>query len=136
MAEIPKMYKIYLLVVAIICFMYAILNIALTEIYIASLGPYFYYNPWGDRLTGFTLLCFGIFNVLAVMRPEWDKIKRYLEFGLLWMAFGLIQGVFQFADVNITSYPGVLMNTIVAYTFMAVFFALGLLLYLQERKKS
>jgi len=81
MAEISKEAKIIFLINMIVSFIFAFLFLGIPEIYAAlTNAPYF--SPICWRQLGGTLLLFGIFTIIALIRKEWEQVRIFWELGI------------------------------------------------------
>jgi len=81
MAEISKEAKIVFLINAISLFIFAFFFLIIPEIY-AEWTNEAYFSPICWRQLGGTLLLFGIFTIIALMRKEWEQVRIYWELGI------------------------------------------------------
>ncbi|NVM31150.1 MAG: hypothetical protein HWN65_20095 [Candidatus Helarchaeota archaeon] len=133
MTEISKGLKITLLAIAAFCFFYAVLFLGFVEIMLdAMVWPYD--DPILARTDGILFLVFGIINIIAIRRAEWDKVQLYLEFAMLWLMFSL---TFNIVDLFVLAGTSVAIVYVWAIIAIEVVFIVALLyFYLKERKKS
>ena len=87
MTEISKGYKLALLFMAGSALVYGVLTFYKS---IFGMVGFPYYDPVSTRSVGVSLVCLGVFNILAVLRAEGENIKLYLEFVIIWMIFSII----------------------------------------------
>jgi len=78
MSEIKKITKIALVYNAIVTFLFAILLIFLTEIFITLLTGWT--NPLSPRNFGGLCLLSAIFSVILLRKKEWEEIKLTYAF--------------------------------------------------------
>lgn len=89
-----KEFKIVLIISAIIGFLYGILYVFLPDIvYSTNDAPY--YDPHFWRLFGGVLIVIGIVAVLGIIKGDWDHIKSFVFFVILFL---IMTGI-----INITS---------------------------------
>ena len=137
MAEISKGFKIVILLIVIASLYYAIMYLFLTDLYYATLGYplHPYHDPWAVRANGITMLCFGIFGLLAVKVADWEKIRLYMQFGIVWLLVSLIEGNLTWLDPQAITVSGGLLMSIVTLVLGIVFIVLIIYFYRQEEKK-
>ncbi|NVM03259.1 MAG: hypothetical protein HWN67_13040 [Candidatus Helarchaeota archaeon] len=98
MTEISKELKIMLIVDVITAFIYGFLFMIIPEVvYVLRNYPHFAPQFW--RLWGGTCFAMGIFCLIAVKRAEWENIKIFLEFGILWLIFAIVVNMLAFTIV-------------------------------------
>lgn len=78
MTEIKKITKIALVYNAIVTFLFAILLIFLTELFITPLTGWT--NPLSPRNFGGLCLLSAIFSVILIRKKEWEEIKLTYAF--------------------------------------------------------
>ncbi len=81
--EISKGLKLWFLISSIIGFIFTFIYLVILEIYWIMVDwPYF--DPIFGRILGITLLCLGVFSFLSYRETEWERVKIFLEFSILW----------------------------------------------------
>ncbi|NVM31809.1 MAG: hypothetical protein HWN65_23420 [Candidatus Helarchaeota archaeon] len=133
MAEISKGFKIIIIVSGAVALFYGIWWTFLTEAYYTMIGGT-NYDPPSVRGQGGTLILLGIFNLLAGLRLEWDRMKYYIQFGMSWLVVMIILNIVNFFGDVMT--PAALMLTWMNIAILAAFLVLFVYFYLQEEKKS
>jgi len=94
MAEISKEMKIVLIINMIVGLIYGIMYVFLPEgVYSLNDSPYFDPHFW--RLFGGALMAIGIGVLLGMLNGDWDKIKIFLQFAIIFLII--------IALVNLTS---------------------------------
>ena len=94
MAEISKEMKIVLIINMIVGLLYGIMYVFLPEgLYSLNDAPYFDPHFW--RLFGGALVAVGIVILLAILNGDWDNIKLFYQFALVFLII--------IALVNLTS---------------------------------
>lgn len=133
MAEISKPFKIAMIVIGAIALLYGIWWVIFTDAYYTMMGgPYF--DPGAMRGQGGTLLCFGIFNMIAALKLEWEQAKYYVEFAIGWMIIMVVLNAINLADPLYSAMD--IMMFWVNIALLAVFLAVVLYFYLQQEKRS
>ncbi len=94
MAEISKEFKIMLIIDIIIAFIYGILYVFLPEI-VYSMNDAPYFDPHFWRLFGGAILTIGIVAIYAFIKKEWNDIKSFVFYVLVFL---IVIGI-----INITS---------------------------------
>ncbi|NVM31455.1 MAG: hypothetical protein HWN65_21635 [Candidatus Helarchaeota archaeon] len=126
MTEITKAMKIYLLVTSITCIAYGIIYGFLPwEFHLFIDYPF--YDPGVSAALGAVLFAFGGFNLIALKKAEWEKIRMYIELGMtlhilwgtvsLWEVFtyGLSQPALTNASFNAALFFGLFILTFLLY---------------------
>ncbi|NVM27832.1 MAG: hypothetical protein HWN65_03230 [Candidatus Helarchaeota archaeon] len=131
MTEISKGYKIALLLIAGTALVYAALTFY-KSIY-GMLG-FPYYDPVSTRSVGVTLLCLGIFNILAVMRAEGENLRLYLEFVIIWMMISIITNTVSLFNPQLVSSPNFMADFSITMAIIINNTVLALYFYLKEIK--
>ncbi|MFX0060448.1 MAG: hypothetical protein ACFE8J_19290 [Candidatus Heimdallarchaeota archaeon] len=94
MAEISKEFKIMLIVDIIVALIYGILYVFLPDfVYSTNDAPY--YDPHFWRLFGGVILGIGIVVVYALIKKDWDDIKFFVFYVIIFL---IITGI-----INISS---------------------------------
>jgi len=89
MAEISKRMKLLLIIHVIIAIIYGFLYLVIPEIFSKLIdAPAFDPHVW--RLWGGMLIVLAIFGVLMIKRAEWENIKLFWEFVIIWLIMVLI----------------------------------------------
>ena len=133
MAEISKAYKIVLLIMAGIGIAYGVQWIFLTDIiYAITASPF--QDPFMARGAGVTLLCLGVFNILAVMKAEVEKIRLYVEFVIVWLIPTTILIIMTMFDPVLAAIPMYMLSMWIALTIYAGSTALVVIFYFREIK--
>ena len=84
MAEISKRMKLLLIIHVIIAGIYGFLYLVIPEIFSKLVdAPSFDPQVW--RLWGGTLIVLAIFGVLMIKRAEWENMKIFWEFIIIWL---------------------------------------------------
>ena len=132
MSEITKEMKIMLLIDGVVSLVYMFFFLIIPETY-NELTDAAHYCPITIRQVGATLLCFGICCVLAITRGEWEEIRLFFEFGMLWLLIIGIIGIFSatiYADT-----PAAVASNWTANIIVYILLAGSFFLYLREQKQ-
>jgi len=84
MAEISKEAKIVFLINAVASFIFTFFFLIIPEMY-SDLTDGAYFSPICWRQLGGTLLVFGIFAIVALIRKEWEQVRIFWEFGIAFL---------------------------------------------------
>ncbi len=83
--EIPRSLRIMWLINAIVSLMFSFFYIVILEAY-TMMSNYPYLDPIRGRAVGVTLALLGIFSIIAATKEEWEQVKLYFEFLMVWIA--------------------------------------------------
>ncbi|MFX0186114.1 MAG: hypothetical protein ACFE8A_00105 [Candidatus Hodarchaeota archaeon] len=131
MAEMSKEIKIVFIINAIVAFIYGCIFLLIPDLY-ESLTDSPYHNPALLRLWGGTIILLGIVALLAVMRGEWDNVKIFFEFAILWLIMVEILGLLTFTYVPYTAAS--LASQIMDMIVVAILLVMDIYFYLREEK--
>ena len=123
MAEISKEAKIVLLINIISSFIFAFFFLIIPEIY-ADWTNEAYFSPICWRQLGGTLLLFGIFTLIALMRKEWEQVRIYWELGIAFLI------VLVSIDIWVMAY-GLFDYTVIVEIVLV---AINIFFYIRERR--
>ena len=89
MPPISNGLKYILIAFTVFCFVFMPFFLIFTEGFsLATQWPWL--DPFFGRTYGVLLLALGISSILAILKKEWERIKIYIEFLMLWMVFVII----------------------------------------------
>ena len=89
MPPISKGFRYILIAFCVFCFAFMPFFLFFTEGFsLATQWPWL--DPFFGRTYGVLLLALGISSILAILKKEWERIKIYIEFLMLWMFFVII----------------------------------------------
>ena len=131
MTEIKKITKISLIVYAIVDFIYAMLLLFLTDIFV---NPLFgWTNPMSPRNMGGIFLLSAIFIVILLRKKEWEEIKLtyafMYSFFIMTIPIELIVAVVYAPTLSTLAISQHVMDLIL----MSVLFILGVYSYIKQR---
>lgn len=89
MAEISKNMKILIIIHIVIAIIYGFLYLVIPEIF-STLNDAPYFDPHVWRLWGGTLIVLVIFGVVMIKVAEWENIKVFWGFVIIWIIMILI----------------------------------------------
>ena len=82
--EIPKALRIIWIISSIVCITFSFFYIVILEYY-TTWSNYPYLDPIRGRAVGITIALIGIFSIIAVRKNEWESIKLFFEFVIVWI---------------------------------------------------
>jgi hypothetical protein len=130
MPPISNALKYILIAFTVFCFAFMPFFLFFTEGFsLATQWPWL--DPFFGRLYGVLLLAMGIGSILAILKKEWERIKIYIEFLMLWMFFVIILTVvmiltFSFSMVSLLL---ILVQAGLLSTFLLIFLFYYLIKY-------
>ena len=131
MTEISKEVKTLFIIDAIVAFIYAFLYLIIPEAYAEMTDPpYFCPDTW--RNYGATILAIAIFCLLAIKTAEWEQVKIFLEFGIVWLILMLCVGIYSL--IAFPSSAEYLANAYLNNGVVTALIILNLIIYLREKK--
>ncbi len=127
--ELPKWFKIGLLINGIVCIIYGGLYVFAPEYSIIE-ADWIYYDPFFIQTKGITVMAFGIFSLYSLKVNDWEKLKIYFEFGILWLTLMSLLYIYGVATLPLTEVSTTSMITdIVVYL---IFDAIYIIIYIQK----
>jgi len=132
MTEISKAFKIFMIVAGAIALFYGIWWTFLTGTYYDMVG-WVHSDPSSVRGQGGTLIILGIFNCIAALRIEWEKMKFYVQFAFGWLIIMLILNFVNFFDPLVPAAQ--LLVVWINIAFLSAIIVLLIYFYTQQEKK-
>ena len=131
MTEIKKLTKISLIALSIVYFIFGILLVFLTEIFIGGLTGWT--NPLSPRNFGGILLLGAILAIILLRKKEWEEIK--IPFTFLFSFFIMTIPIELIVAIVYSSTlpPAAISQTILNEIIMCSLFTLGIVSYLKQR---
>jgi hypothetical protein len=131
MTEIKKLTKISLIIYTIVTFLYGILNVFLTEIFVIPTSGF--NDPFHTRAFGGICFLSSIFAFILLRKNEWEEIKVMYSY-----LFGLFIPTILLNIINFAIYfpvliPGAISTLIMGLILMLILFTLGIVSYIQQR---
>ena len=135
MAEISRAFKIVILIGVITDFTFSIFYIFLPDIYYTFIP-----SPWYDlaaaRIVGLIFFTFGCCGTLAIKRAEWEQLRLYVEFGIVFLTLLMILNIALALDPSLAPYQTLIFSYWIIAAMSAGFVFSNLYFYLKEQKKS
>lgn len=129
--EISKGLKLWFLISSIVGFIFTFIYLVVLEIYWTMIDwPYF--DPIFGRILGITLLTISIISVLAYRETEWENVKIFVEFAIIWLISLIIVNIW---SVFATSFsPTALGSVWFDTTLLIVMAIVNIYFFLQHQK--
>lgn len=135
--ELPNWMKLFFLIGAIIDFIYGFIYLFLTSIFFEAAGLSKYVNPlcvFTTQTDGIVLTCMGIFNLMCIKINDWEKIKIYIQFAVLWITMTIVIYLVNLAPLS--PLPAMaLMNFSLSVILLIAFDLATIYAYMQMSKK-
>lgn len=131
MTEIKKITKIALVYNAIVTFLFAILLIFLTELFINPLTGWT--NPLSPRNFGGLCLLSAIFSVILLRKKEWEEIKLTYAFIFSFFTMTIPIELIVMGVLWPTLSVAAISQTILNQILMISIFSLGVLSYYKQQ---
>ena len=122
MTEIQKLSKIYLLLAVLAGFVFAFLYLVIPDIYVYDLTQWPFNDPIYFRMFGGTFLVFGLISLMAYFKKEWEEVKLFFEFALMWILMVLIINIFELALLTLptVTFTNTIVNTIIVIIYLII----------------
>ena len=131
MTEIKKITKIALVYNAIVTFLFAILLIFLTELFLVPLTGWT--NPLSPRNFGGLCLLSAIFSVILLRKKEWEEIKLTYAFIFSFFTMTIPIELIVMGVLWPTLSVAAISQTILNQILMISIFSLGVLSYYKQQ---
>ncbi|NVM02384.1 MAG: hypothetical protein HWN67_08605 [Candidatus Helarchaeota archaeon] len=99
--EVPKVLKILWIANIIIAIIHGIIYIFLPEATFLATQPYSTAAATLSRSLGISLFAFAIITTRAIMINDWEQIRLYAEYAILWMGGMIILGIWALTSLPI-----------------------------------
>ena len=130
MTEIKKITKIALLWYGVAGILFAFMYLVLTDLYVAMiLWPY--NEPVMFWSLGGTLLIIGIASIMAFFKKEWEEIKLFFLFSMMWLLYFIIMNIFTIVLLGLPDMA--LMNQTMNIILLTFNIVLGIICWMKQR---
>ena len=130
MTEIKKITKIALLWYGVAGILFAFMYLVLTDLYVAMiLWPY--NDPVMFWSLGGTLLIIGIASIMAFFKKEWEEIKLFFLFSMMWLLYFIIMNIFTIVLLGLPDMA--LMNQTMNIILLTFNIVLGIICWMKQR---
>lgn len=131
MTDIKKITKITLLWYGVAGLLFAFMYLVISDFYFYTIVQWPYNDPVGFWISGGVLLVLGITALMAIFKKEWEEIKLFFLFSMMWLAYMIIIDIIAVAILNFPETPLMTMITnIILLTFNLV---LGTICWIKQR---
>ena len=130
MTEIKKITKIALLWYGVAGILFSLIYLVLTDLYVAMI-QWPYNDPVMFWSLGGTLLVIGIASLMAFFKKEWEEVKLFFLFSMMWLLYVIIMNSISIALLGLPEMALMSMvSNIVLLTFNLV---LGIICWMKQR---
>lgn len=131
MTEIQKLTKITLLLDALAGFIFAFLYLVIPDIFIYGLTQWPFNDPVYFRYFGGTLLLLGLVSLIAYFKKEWEEVKLFFEFALLFILMIVIMSSLELALLTLPVIA--FMNSLFSTFLVIIYLVLGTYCWMKQR---
>ena len=118
MTEIKKITKITLLWFGIAGLLFAFMYLVITDFYAYTIMQWPYNDPVSFWSLGGSMLVLGITSLMAIFKKEWEEIKLFFLFSMMWLAYMIIMNI---VAIVILSFPETPLMTMVTNIILLTF---------------
>jgi hypothetical protein len=131
LTEIKKITKITLLWYGVAGLLFAFMYLVISDFYFYTIVQWPYNDPVGFWISGGVMLVLGITALMAIFNKEWEEIKLFFLFSMMWLAYMIIMDIVAIAILSFPETPLMTMITnIILLTFNLV---LGIICWVKQR---
>lgn len=130
MTEIKKITKITLIWYGVAGILFAIIYLILTDFYIVMI-EWPYYDPVMFWSLGGTMLVLGIASFMAAFKKEWEEIKLFFLFTIMWLIYFIIMNIFTIALLGLPDMA--LMNQVMNVVLLTFNIVLAIISWIKQR---
>ena len=131
MTEIKKVTKIVLIYYGVAGLLFAFLYLVLTDFFAFQLMQWPTDDPVVFWSLGMTMLVIAIASILAVFKREWELIKLYFEFMLMWIIGAILMDI---AILVVITLPEATLSMMIFNIVLLSFnLVIGLFSYIKQR---
>jgi hypothetical protein len=131
LTEIQKLTKITLLLDALAGFIFAFLYLVIPDIFIYGLTQWPFNDPVYFRYFGGTLLLLGLVSLIAYFKKEWEEVKLFFEFALLFILMIVIMSSLELALLTLPVIT--FMNSLFSTILVIIYLVLGTYCWMKQR---
>jgi hypothetical protein len=135
MTEIKMLTKIAILAYGIVCLIFAVMLIFLTDLFIANLNMPTWQNPVHPRMFGGALLIVVIFAISVLLHKDWDweKIKFAYELMYTWILINIVIEATLLALLFPEASSNLIFEGVLDIVIMSALGILGLAAFMRQR---
>jgi len=130
MTEIKKITKIALLWYGVAGILFAFFYLVLTDLYVTMI-QWPYNDPVSFWSLGGTLLTIGIASLMASFKKEWEEIKLFFLFSMMWILYFIIMDIVSIALLGLPDMA--LMSQITNIILLTFNLVLGIFCIMKQR---
>jgi len=131
MTEIKKITKITLIWYGVAGLLFAFMYLVISDFYFYTIVQWPYDDPVGFWISGGVMLVLGITAIMAFFKKEWEEIKLFFLFSMMWLAYMIIMNI---VAIVILSFPETPLMTMVTNIILLTFnLVLGLICWMKQR---
>ncbi len=130
MTELKKITKIALLWYGVAGILFAFFYLVLTDLYVA-MTQWPYNDPVMFWSLGGTLLIIGIASLMAFFKKEWEEIKLFFLFSMMWLLYFIIMNIITIALLGLPEMA--LMNQVMNIVLLTFNIVLGMICWMKQR---
>jgi hypothetical protein len=131
MTEIKKITKIVLVWYGVAGLLFAFMYLVITDFYFYTIVQWPYYDPVGLWISGGNMLVIGITAFLAIFKKEWEEVKLFFLFTMLYLVYMIAMNFVAIAILNFPETP--LMTMITNIILLTINLVLGIVCWLKQR---
>ncbi|MFW9899292.1 MAG: hypothetical protein ACFFDO_08555 [Candidatus Thorarchaeota archaeon] len=129
--EISKWLKLWFLINSILGLIFTIIYLIILEIYWVMVDwPYF--DPIFGRILGITLLTLTIMSVMAYRETDWENVKIFVEFSIIWLISLAIVNIW---SVFVTQFSPTALASVAFDTTLLIVLAIGNIYFFIQHQK-
>lgn len=129
--EISKGLKIWFLISCVLGCIFTIIYLIVLEPYWAMVDwPYF--DPIFGRILGITLLSITIISALAYRETDWENVKLFVEFSIIWLVSLAIVNIW---SVFVTPFSPTALGSVAFDTTLLIILAIGNIYFFIQHQK-
>ena len=130
MTEIKKITKIALLWYGVASVLFSFFYLVLTDLYVAMI-QWPYNDPVMFWSLGGTLLTMGIASLMAAIKKEWEEVKHFFLFSMIWLLYFIIMNIVTIAVLSLPEMA--LMNQVMNIVLLTFNLVLGIFCWMKQR---
>ncbi len=134
MTEIKMLTKISLLIYGLVCTLYGVLTVFMTEMMEATLGGPM--GPLYPRMLGGIFLTIAIFNFLILIKKDWDW--EYIKFGFTLLYAMILSSIIMEGSYTALLFPTLSTEAIGFHVMdlliMPILLILGIVSYMKQKE--
>ncbi len=131
MTEIKKITKITLGWYCVAGLLFAFMYLVISDFYFYTIVQWPYNDPVGLWISGGIMLILGITALMAIFKKEWEEIKLFFLFAIMWVAYMIIINI---VAIAILSFPETPLMTLITNIILLTFnLVLGIICWMKQK---